>query len=360
MKTGRVTALISPDETYTRHSEGAFLRLKSGQILFAYSRFTGNTGDNAHAEVVCRLSPDEGETWTEPRVMMTPEEFGAINVMSVSLMRMANGDFGLFLIAKRSAAIYQVFLCRSRDEGASFYSRVDCLGGMAQGCYVINNDRALRLKSGRIVLPLAYHRSNHLPGEAHMDGRATAVFVLSDDDGVTWREAADTVSLPFTRSRTGLQEPGVIEKENGVLWAYCRTDLMAQYEMFSYDGGEHWTGAQPSVFTSPASPLKIARHPSGRLYAVWNPIPNYFGRETTPAGWGRTPLAMACSDDDGDTWSRPVVLEDEPGHGYCYPALFFTDDGGLLLSYCSGGDADRICLARTTIRKIDLSAWQEA
>ena len=271
MKRGHITALFSPDATYTRQSEGAFIRLKDGAILFAYSRFTGTTSDNAHAEIVGRLSRDEGETWSEPRVMTTPEEFGAINVMSVSLLRMENGDLGLFLIAKASAAVYQVYLCRSRDEGASFYSRVDCLADMAQGCYVINNDRAVRLKSGRIVLPLAYHRSNHLPGEAHMDGRATAVFVLSDDDGLTWSEAADTVSLPFTRSRTGLQEPGVIERRDGSLWAWCRTDLMAQYEMFSYDGGEHWTGAQPSVFTSPASPLKIARHPGGRLYAVWNP-----------------------------------------------------------------------------------------
>ena len=173
MKRGHITALFSPDATYTRQSEGAFIRLKDGAILFAYSRFTGTTSDNAHAEIVGRLSRDEGETWSEPRVMTTPEEFGAINVMSVSLLRMENGDLGLFLIAKASAAVYQVYLCRSRDEGASFYSRVDCLADMAQGCYVINNDRAVRLKSGRIVLPLAYHRSNHLPGEAHMDGRAT-------------------------------------------------------------------------------------------------------------------------------------------------------------------------------------------
>ncbi|MBQ8953020.1 MAG: exo-alpha-sialidase [Clostridia bacterium] len=214
MNRGRITAVFRPDERYTRHSEGAFLRLRDGAILFAYSRFSGTASDNAHSEIVGCVSRDEGETWSEARVMFTPEAFGAINVMSVSMLRMQNGDLGLFLIAKASAAVYQVYLCRSSDEGKTFYSCVDCLANMAQGCYVLNNDRVIRLTTGRLVMPLAYHRSNHLPGEAHMDGRAVAVFVLSDDDGRTWREAADTVSLPFTRSGTGLQEPGVIERKD--------------------------------------------------------------------------------------------------------------------------------------------------
>ena len=358
MKNGHITAIFRPDGTYTRHSEGAFLRLNDGSILFAYSRFVGNAGDNAHSEIAACVSRDEGETWTEPRTMLTPEEFGAINVMSVSLMRMVNGDLGVFLIPKASAAVYQIYFCRSNDEGKTFYSRVDCLADCAQGCYVLNNDRAIRLKSGRLVVPLGYHRSNHFAGKEHMDGRSVAVFLLSDDDGLTWREAADTVSMPFARSHSGLQEPGVIEKKDGSIWAYFRTDMMAQYEAFSLDGGEHWTSAQPSIFTSPLSPMKIARHPSGRLYSIWNPIPNYFGRETSRAGWGRTPLSMAFSDDDGVTWSKPEVLENEEGHGYCYPAIFFTNDGGMLTAYCSGGDEDGICLARLTIRKIDLGEWQ--
>ncbi|MBQ8952645.1 MAG: exo-alpha-sialidase, partial [Clostridia bacterium] len=60
------------------------------------------------------------------------------------------------------------------------------------------------------------------------------------------------------------------------------------------------------------------------------------------------------SDDDGATWTSPAVLEEEEGHGYCYPSIFFTDDGCLMTSYCSGGDEDGICLAKTTIRKIEI------
>ena len=96
--------------------------------------------------------------------------------------------------------------------------------------------------------------------------------------------------------------------------------------------------------------MKLARDSKGRIVAVWNPVPNYNGRDITSAGWGRTPLVTAWSEDDGKTWTEMEIVEDEPGHGYCYPAVFFTRDG-MLMSYCSGGPDEGSCLAETTIRK---------
>ena len=348
----RIVASWGPDEKFSRHSEGDFLRLKDGRILFVYSRFTESYDDGAPSDLVASYSGDEGESWSEPVVVIPASMYNTQNVMSVSLMRMLNGDVGLFYIVKQTPSVSRIMLSRSRDEGASFCSHTECTLPDREGYYVLNNDRVERLSSGRLVVPLAYHRGGHGKG-AYFDGRSFTCFLLSDDDGATWREAADTVFPPFTRTGSGLQEPGLIEKKNGVLWAYSRTDMMCQYEYFSMDGGEHWTGAQPSRFTSPCSPLKIDRHPqTGDLYAVWNPIPAYNGRHLSRAGWGRTPLVWAVSHDDGATWSEPNVIEGHEEHGYCYPALFFTDDKCMLAAYCSGGPADGICLARLTIQKI--------
>ena len=355
----RLTACFSPDEKYTRHSEGAFLRLKDGTILFAYSRFTGLWNDDAPSDIVAVTSHDEGETWSEARTLVPASHHGASNIMSVSLMRMGNGDVGLFYIVKKTPLINQIILARSNDESQTFYQYTDCTARIAQGYYVLNNDRVIRLDTGRLVMPLAFHRGGLCSwGEVTLntfDGRGIAVCLLSDDDGETWREAPDTVFPPFTRTGSGLQEPGVIEKKNGVLWGYSRTDKMYQYEYFSIDGGEHWTVPQPSRFTSPCSPMKIDRHPkTGDLYAFWNPIPEYNGRYTSRAGWGRTPLVWAVSRDDGATWSNYTVIEGHEEHGYCYPAVFFTNDGCALVAYCSGGPADGICLARLTIQKISI------
>ncbi len=345
---------FAPDEKYSRHSEGAFLRMKDGGIYFAYSRFTGSFNDAAPSDIAAMVSYDEGETWTEPETVIPASLHGVKNVMSVSLMRMLNGDMGLFYIVKATRSVNRIILARSCDEGKSFYKYTVCTLPDREGYYVLNNDRAERLAGGRIILPLAFHRGGHdEEGSAFFDGCAYDCFFYSDDDGETWKESSGRVFPTFNRTNTGLQEPGIIELKSGVLWGYARTDQMYQYEFFSMDGGDTWTAAQPSRFTSPASPMKIRRHPeTGDLYAVWNPIPNYNGRYTSKAGWGRTPMVWAVSKDDGKTWSREQTVEGGEEHGYCYPAVFFTDDQAMLVGYCAGGPEDGICLARLTIQKI--------
>ncbi|MDD4773717.1 MAG: sialidase family protein, partial [Eubacteriales bacterium] len=188
------------------------------------------------------------------------------------------------------------------------------------------------------------------------DGSGTGFFFVSDDDGRSFRQAKGRLVLDETAySDTGIQEPGLLERKDGVLWVYARTDRGYQYESFSLDGLLSFTPVRQSPFTSPASPMKIKRDPAtGILYSVWNPIPNYNGRTLTSAGWGRTPLAVSKSSDDGISWSPLKLIEDDPERGYCYPALYFTADGCLLVAYCRGGAEDGMCLARLGIKKIKL------
>ncbi len=361
---------FGPDEAYSRHSEGDFLRLNNGNLLFVYSRFTESFDDDAPSDLVAMISPDEGETWSDPVTAISASMYNTHQVMSSSLMRMQNGDVGLFYLVKLKADDERVFLSRSRDEGKTWYRHIECSLPDRPAYYVVNNDRVERLSSGRLLIPMAYHRGGYSATDSsiHWDGRSFVLFQYSDDDGETWKESPEVVFPPFSRTRTGLQEPGAIELKNGVIWGYARTDQHCQYEFFSYDSGLHWTEAQPSRFTSPASPMKISRHPdTGDLYAVWNPVPNYNGRYTIfPAekgsanawassnGGGRTPLVWAVSNDEGETWSEPKLIEGDPGVGYCYPAVFFTKDQGMLVAYCAGGPTDGDCLARLTIKKIAL------
>nr|WP_246358875.1 sialidase family protein [Paenibacillus phytorum] len=159
------------------------------------------------------------------------------------------------------------------------------------------------------------------------------------------------------QSMSGLQEPGLIELKEDVLWAWARTDLGRQYEMFSADGGETWSTPIPSRFTSPNSSLSMKRIPgSGFLLAVWNPIPNYETRVLEKHSWGRTPMIGAISKDNGQTWEGNFAVEREEDHGgYCYTAIHFTEDS-VLLAYCAGEPEDVICLSRLRVRKIPLSS----
>lgn len=355
---------LFPSSGNPRNSEGSFIE-EGGRLLFAYSRYAGtSSGDHAYAEIAMIESTDGGHSFSEPRIVVRPTPgTDETNCMSVSLLRLGNGDIGLFYLQKRENIVSEIMLRRSSDGGRSFGEPVRCNGSLP-AYYVINNDRAIRMESGRILIPTAVHLSSlgFYGKNQSFDGRARAVFFASDDDGVSWRQLSDEFALPGgTFSSTGLQEPGAVELSPGVLYAYFRTDLGCQYESVSIDGGRTFTPPSPSRFTSPASPLHIRRNPhSGKLYAVWNPVPEYYGRPEPQQRWtgGRTPLVIAEGEftKNGLSFGEPRVIEDDPEAGFCYPAIHFTSADRAVLAYCAGGvePSDVSCLVRTRIRVIEL------
>lgn len=351
---------FAPSAGNARNSEGDFIRLKDGGILFVYTRYDGGDGDGDAANLYGVVSRDGGERFGDPFPVYDRGRVGADNIMSVTLRRMNNGDLGLFFLIKMPPQQCRLHLIRSADEGETWSEPVACIPH--RGYFVVNNDRVVRLASGRWIVPAA-----HIPvltddgtGEAYFDGQnSIARFYVSDDDGATWRMAGCCrPGAGFCRTDTGLQEPGLIELRSGVLRAYFRTGEGRHYESFSFDGGERWTETQPSAFTGPDAPLSMKRLSDGRILAVWNPVPMYNGRSRHVDGvWtgGRTPLVYALSDDDGRTFGEPVVIDDDPNRGFAYTAIFETDDGGVLLGYCAGGVEDKGMLNRLRILKLNVS-----
>lgn len=168
----------------------------------------------------------------------------------------------------------------------------------------------------------------------------------------TFRRAKQECANPFPCAVAGLQETDIVELSGGIIWALMRNDLGFQMEAFSMDGGDSWTPPQPSVFTSPPSPISIKRlQKNNALFVVWNPVPNYNTRSRPPYLQGRTPLVCAISLDDGKTWAEPMLLEDDQDRGFCYPAIHELNDG-VLISYCGGSVADGGCLCRQIINKV--------
>ncbi|TMV45645.1 exo-alpha-sialidase [Paenibacillus mesophilus] len=359
-KIGKVVLELGPSAGNPRNSEGAFIDLPDGRLLFVYSRFIGDSNaDDAPSCIASRYSGDGGETWSEDTIIAKAEEHGARNIMSVSLLRMENGDIGLFYFVRRARNDGRLHLRRSSDEGKTWSEARCCIPGL--GYYVTNNDRVVRLSGGRLIIPTSFHKmageeADYSVPHHQNDSRGIAHFFLSDDDGRAWREAKTFCAMHAPHAKSGLQEPGVIELTTGVLWSWARTDAGCQYEMFSMDKGETWSQAAPSQFSSPRSPLSMKRIPaSGSLLAVWNPVPNYQTRMLTGNNGGRTPLIAGISRDDGQTWKRFFYLEKEEDRGgYCYTAIHFVHDA-VLLAYCAGLPEDGSRLARLRIRKVGLS-----
>lgn len=349
-KIGRQVHLISASDKNPRNGEGSFIELENGVIMFGYTEFIGDSReDEGNAQISVIYSEDNGETWGNKRTIFTRPE-GTVNIMCLSFLRMENGDIGAFYIIKFADGTDTIVLRRSSDDGETWSEPVDCLSCIKKrDYYILNNDRAVRLRSGRILLPLARHTIYENP-DIFMPGELC--FVYSDDDGISWHKTEHELKLPFSDDKNGLQEPGVYEMTDGKIWCYIRTGVGFQFQCFSDDSGITWSAPQPNIFfSSPCSPMLVTDCKNLTL-AIFNPIPEHILRDDEKEFWGRTPYVMAVSKDKGKTFTQEDLyyLEDDLNNGYCYPAVFEGDDY-FLVAYYHSNNTD-CCLNSTKITKI--------
>ena len=335
---GRIVCEIPVIKVGPDNSNGAFIRLDDGRILFAFNQDSSIFWKQASTGISAVYSPDGGHSWTQPEKLLFPEQTDApIAILNPSFIRLRNGELAIFY-CRGNAWVNELVPCMrtSPDEGHSWRDERVCVD--VSGYFTMLNDRVVRLSSDRLICPLGYH-DQYFPqnsggaysGVLIRDSRALACFAYSDDDGASWQAARNTVANHIPSSAAGLQEPGIVELGPGMLWGFARTDMGRHYEFFSHDSGVSWTQASPSRFVGPCSPLAIKRIPRNEwLLAVWNPIPAYLTHEMDFGQSIRVRLVYSISRDNGVSWQQPVVLENDLHGEFSHPAIWFAEHGVLL------------------------------
>lgn len=322
---------LSVSETNPRNGEGDFVHLRDGRDMFVYTEYVGTSNDDhARAHLVKRYTSDGGETWTPP-VEVTPRS-GRMNDMSASLLRIRGGKLALFYLRKNSAADCCPVMRVSTDESETWSAETDCIAPTNVAYYVLNNARAERLGSGRIVLPLARH--DRAAPEGFEFARLLCVY--SDDDGRTWQQGAEYLPQDEAGKPVLVQEPGVIELKDGRLYLYARTNRGRQWQAFSKDGGRTFADFGPSPIVGPRGPATIKRLPNGELLLVWNDHETYPQCAGLDPKWvgRRAPLSIAFSRDEGLTWVDRQTIDPEIEKGFfCYFATLVVNDSLLLHTY---------------------------
>ena len=288
----KVALLLNTGNDNPRNSEGDFITLKNGRILFVFSRYTGtSTSDHAPAYLASRFSDDGGKTWSKEDVTVVEKE-GDMNVMSVSLLRLQNGNIALFYLKKNSELDCIPMIRISTDEAKTWSRPVACITDK-KGYFVLNNNRVIQLKNGRLLMAVALHENN-VSGFSAL-GRLFSYY--SDDNGVTWY-CGQEVANP---SGVITQEPGVVELKDGTILMFIRASGGFQQLSWSKDKGQTWSPIVASNISSPVSPASIARIPSTKdLLLVWN---NNDGSNQQTKG-KRTPLTVAVSKHERKTWEH--------------------------------------------------------
>lgn len=360
-KIGKEVLFLKTGPKNPRNGEATMIRLKDGRVMMAYTEYCGEDGeDHGTARISVCYSSNEGESWTSPAVLLNkPAE--AQNIMSPSLIRLADGALGMVYLRKDvqedGGVTCMPWFVRSEDEGKSFGTAIEC--GFPLGYYCSVNDSVLVTKNGRIYVPASYtgarrdvlKRMDPKP-IPHVSDLRTA---YSDDNGNTWQVLDSVLKTPYSNSQ-GLFEPGIFEHNNGDLWMYTRTAFGHQYDSMSYDGGETWTSVEPNVrFSSPDSPMRVKRV-GDYVAAVYNPV-GYNCMQWATETWGspkRTPIVITLVRGDGRSLNdRSMVsakggfleiakstylLEDDLSNSYCYPSILEVKDGLLVSYYHSDGD----------------------
>lgn len=162
------------------------------------------------------------------------------------------------------------------------------------------------LPSGRILLPL------------YSDGFLFGLMAISDDDGASWRPSAPIVGA-------ALNQPSLARKKDGTLVAYMREENDILHRILcseSRDDGETWSIAAPTELPNPNASVEALTLHDGRWLLAYN------DSEKT-----RDTLALALSDDEGDTWKWVRHLEHEKGGSFHYPYMIQSPDGRIHIVY---------------------------
>lgn len=331
---------IRAGENNPRNSEGDFITLKDGRILFMYSKYTGSsTSDFAPANLVGRYSSDGGKTWTTNDPVLVRSD-AKNNIMSVSLLRLGNGDIALFYLRKNSIDDCLPVMRISKDEGKTWSASQPCITDK-EGYFVMNNSRVRQLRSGRILIPVSMHKTP----ETKWDNRGVLRCYYSDDNGKSWKSG----QVVPNKDSVITQEPGVTELKDGSILMNIRANGGFQYYSYSKDKGITWSQVVPSTIASPVSPASIARIPSsGDLLLVWN---NNGAKGEGYFKGKRTPLTVAISKDDGKSWQHLKNLEQDPDGTFCYTAIHFVKDQ-VLLGYGSGSGLENSRILRIKLDDI--------
>jgi sialidase-1 len=285
-----------------------------------------------------RTSKDDGKTWSEPRAVcpgLHPTE-----PASSYLVQCKSGALVVVFLdcttqkflwddklgEPKDGCRLELWAIRSLDGGKTWIDRQQLLDG-----YNANFFGFIQTRAGRLVASVEHLVRN--------PGHWVACSLGSDDDGKTWKRS-NLIDLGGHGHHDGATEPTVAELGDGRLLMLIRTNLDRFWQAFSADGGRYWRTIQPSPLDASSSPGYLLRLHSGRLALVWNRL-NPEGRTWTksrpgvasegPASWHREELSIAFSEDDAQSWTKPLLVARQKNGQLSYPYLFERRPGELWL-----------------------------
>lgn len=291
-------------------AEGTLGRGKDGVIYFSNTEVVRHDDPKDDYHVLwMKSSADNGRTWGEKWRLKDPSG-NDIDGDHNTLLRLKSGQLGLVHSSRnvpngRSGRDGGTCFRTSDDEGKTWSDPTVVEPRFGICC----TGHAIVLDSGRIVVPVYKWISYDPTGEAESMISPTVSYsyvYVSDDHGRTWTQSLSELFVSHYRAAYDLEEPAVIELENGRLLMHMRCQLGGAYRCFSDDQGVCWTRPERLPYAAGYTPHCLKRIPStGHLLTVWTQV----SRQEILCGLHRHRLTCAVSKDEGQTWENFKNLE---------------------------------------------------
>jgi sialidase-1 len=311
---------------------GPFVRLGNGNLL------------TVEKNMSC-ISKDEGKTWTYYPIFADSGRFDIR--IERALLRTRDGVIVLAFandkekanwnwqndIADSPEATAPTYSVRSLDDGKTWQPPQK----LHEEWTGANRDM-IETKNGSIVLSSMMMR--------HNPGHHTVVTYTSKTNGLNWVRS-NVIDLGGVGHHSGVTEATIEQLRDGRLWMLMRTNWGVFWEAYSDNEGLTWKNFKPTNIDASSAPGLLSRLKSGRLFLVWNRVyPE--GKNEYPLSGGdgissevrhsnhRGELSVMFSDDDGKTWSTPVVIarimEDSKQRNLAYPRVFEARPGEIWIT----------------------------
>jgi hypothetical protein len=318
---------------------GPFVRLKDGGIL------------TVEKNMSC-ISMDEGKTWKEYPIFTDQESFeirieralirtsgGAIILAFANEKERANWNFRPDIIDSPGARL-PTYTVRSLDEGKTWQD----LQKLHDEWTGANRD-IIETKDGSIILSSMILR--------HNPGHHTVVTYTSRTNGFNWVRS-NVIDLGGVGHHSGVTEATIEQLNDGRIWMLMRTNWGFFWEAYSDNEGLNWQFFKPTKIDASSAPGLLTRLKSGSLMLVWNrAFPE--GKSEYPFSGGdgvssevahsnhRGELSVMFSEDDGKTWSSPVVIaritDKSKTRTLSYPRVFEANPGEIWITTSYAGFA---------------------
>jgi hypothetical protein len=296
-------------------------------------------GDSPEAFFVLATSDDNGEHWSEPRLVIDSHDDSLPRPRSILVGNLWTDPRGrLWLIFDQSMDMFDgragvwAANCENPDAAEPKWSEPRRIW------HGVTLNKPTVLSTGEWLLPISLdQRGGFGPFKgcfAELDPLRGANVFVSTDEGATWERRGMAV-FP----NPDWHEHMLVERKDGSLWMLARTSKGIM-ESESTDGGRTWSKPVDSAIKHPAARFHIRRLASGKLLLVKH-------GDKIDAHTGRVQLSAWLSADDGRSWQGGLVLDNRKG--ISYPDGFQAPDGTIYISYDRNRSTDgEILLARFT------------